>query len=148
MTENCGRQTKSGLPCRNSKNCHLHIDSHTCAICLNPVRKTRGTRQLECWHLYHTSCISQWRDDAKKNTCPVCRKKFDVSRYRVTISVENTESGERQVDEVQSSNVYQIFENFDFSEIGDFSRTDINFELDDINDLETLIHDLGIDVEV
>lgn len=151
MNTLCGHKTKSGHLCKNSKNCHLHRDSAQetmCSICLNPVRKTRGSRELSCGHLYHTKCISQWRDDAHRNTCPVCRKNFDMSRYRVTFTIHNTETGNTQDGEIQTANIYQIFENFDFSEIGDFATTEINFEIDDFEDLETLINDLGMTVEV
>ena len=48
----------------------VYIDSNfeeidtTCAICYEP-----GEYQLDCGHIFHKSCITQW----KKKTCPLCR---------------------------------------------------------------------------
>ena len=59
-----------------------------CSICLNPVRHTRKSKQLECGHLYHGTCIDEWIS-AGGNTCPMCRIQLDRPTFRVTINIEN-----------------------------------------------------------
>ena len=142
----CGKQTKSGSLCKNTKGCHLHRENeNACSICLSSVRRTRGTRQLSCGHLYHKKCIDQWKDNLK-NTCPVCRKNFDLSKYKVTINIENTDTDRVQSISVPYSNIIQLFENFDFEDLPDEIHTaQLQFDVNNLNDLEMLLGDLGIE---
>ena len=43
-----------------------------CAICLCECSKDEKCCQLECGHIFHTSCIFTWFE--KHDTCPMCRK--------------------------------------------------------------------------
>ena len=40
-----------------------------CSICLDTIQK--GV-QMNCTHVYHIDCITQW--NVIKNQCPLCRK--------------------------------------------------------------------------
>lgn len=142
----CGNPTKSGSFCKNTKNCHLHRPlDNTCSICLSSVRRTRGTRQLSCGHLYHRKCINEWKDTSK-NTCPVCRKNFDLSKYKVTITIENTEDDETHTMSLPHSNIRQLFDTIDFTELPDeLDSVQLHFDINTLNDLEILIEDLGIE---
>lgn len=54
-----------------------------CSVCLADL--TTGIIQLECGHIFHETCISQWRSYKSEQhpTCPVCRK--EVSRQNLEI---------------------------------------------------------------
>lgn len=48
------------------------LKSHKdCAICLCECSKDEKCCQLECGHMFHTSCIFTWFE--KHDTCPMCR---------------------------------------------------------------------------
>lgn len=147
---NCGVLTKKGNPCKNGKNCHLHktCNGETCSICLNPVKKTRGTKKLWCGHTFHTSCIEGWKESGT-NTCPLCRKKFDVSKYNVSIKIENNRTEEIETLELSPSTIFTILERIgQEEEFLNSSTTEINFEIDDIDELNILLNDLGVDTVV
>ena len=140
--ERCGHATLLGTLCKNSINCHLHsVEKNTCSICLSVVRKTRGTRALPCGHLFHTRCIERWK--TRCSTCPMCRKRFDVPVYRVSIIIENTSTSNSQAITINSSNIHEIFEQLDVSTDNDNTR--LYFDIENIDDLETLLADLGFD---
>jgi len=143
---NCGSLTKNGTPCKNSKNCHLHKqdDDNSCSICLNPLKKTRGTRELWCGHSFHTSCINDWKDIGK-NTCPVCRKKFDVSKYTVTIKIEDNREETSNIMNVSPETIYTILDRIGQNEnfLNEY-MSHITFDVDEDEDLESLMSDLGI----
>ena len=50
------------------------IDSDTCAICMENVKKNgKQTAMLDCNHFYHKPCIDNWLNN--KNICPLCSVK-------------------------------------------------------------------------
>ena len=138
MKTMCSHTTRTGTLCKNSKNCHLHSSDDTCSICIGLVRKTRGTRSLPCGHLFHKHCIDRWK--VQCTTCPMCRKPFDVPKYRVTIIIENTSTNNSQTVTINSSNICEIFEQFDVSEA---DNTRLCFDIENARDLETLLEDFG-----
>jgi hypothetical protein len=103
----------------------------TCSICLNKVRPTRANPPIRCGHIFHSDCLEHWKEKGK-NTCPVCRKVFDVSNYRVTLTVENNRN--------ETSNIISLDENMIFNVMDIFN---ISFEIEDIIDLESLLGDIG-----
>lgn len=55
----------------------VHRSNNVCALplCKHPYTSTcenGGTKTLDCKHVFHTSCITQWL--AMDQACPVCRK--------------------------------------------------------------------------
>jgi hypothetical protein len=106
--------------------------STTCSICLNEVKRTRHNA-IRCGHIFHQSCIEQWKEQGK-HTCPVCRKVFDVSKYRVTVTVENRFTA-------RTSNAVQMNENQTFDIIDLF---DFNFDAENDSDLDSLLRDFGM----
>lgn len=103
----------------------------TCSICLNQVRPTRTNPPIRCGHIFHSDCLEQWKGKGK-NTCPVCRKVFDVSNYRVTLTVENNRN--------ETSNIISLDEDMIFNVMDIFN---ITFEIEDVIDLESLLTDIG-----
>jgi hypothetical protein len=102
-----------------------------CSICLNQVRPTRTNPPIRCGHIFHSDCLEQWKGKGK-NTCPMCRKVFDVSNYRVTLTVENNRN--------ETSNVISLDENMIFNVMDIFN---ITFEIEDVMDLDSLLSDIG-----
>jgi hypothetical protein len=107
--------------------------SSPCSICLTEVRSTRSNTRLRCGHIFHTECLDKWKEKGK-NTCPTCRKLFDVSKFSVTITVKNndTENSESRV--VPESEAMMDFLN----------ECDINFDIENVLDLRSLLSDLGM----
>jgi len=99
----------------------------TCAICLNTVRETRSHVPIRCGHLFHSHCIEHWKQQGK-NTCPICRKVFDGSRYKVQLTVHNVSN--------QTSNTLIVNNNM--------VALDVLFEVQDIIDLDSLLSDFGV----
>jgi len=102
----------------------------TCAICLSAVRETRSNTPIRCGHLFHSHCIDHWKQQGK-NTCPVCRKIFDGSKYKVQVIVHNMSS--------QTSNTLNVYNN----EIT-LEALDVIFEVQNIVDLDSLLTDFGV----
>lgn len=44
----------------------------TCSICCDNYNETDHVKVLDCAHLYHTRCITEWLKRNKK--CPLCKK--------------------------------------------------------------------------
>mmetsp|Transcript_31959 Transcript_31959/g.68027 ORF Transcript_31959/g.68027 Transcript_31959/m.68027 type:complete len:137 (+) Transcript_31959:85-495(+) len=51
-----------------------------CAVCLFPVEEEQPCRKLQCEHVFHAECISQWWIHAQRFTleCPVCREQQNL----------------------------------------------------------------------
>ena len=136
----CGEITSSGTHCKKL-NCHLHGSNiSTCSICLNPVRKTRGSSELRCSHLFHKKCINEWKTKGSA-TCPECRTVFD--KYKVTIRIENIENAQ--------SNIYAPLSSLEVltfvSRMGllqDFTETQLDVSFENDPDLNSFFRDLGI----
>jgi hypothetical protein len=101
-----------------------------CAICLNSVRQTRGTPQLDCKHVFHTSCFNNWRSQGG-TTCPLCRDHIQKSLYRVHIKIENIETGETQ------TNTFD--RRIGGQELNGLERAEIIFDADELQEIHELI---------
>jgi hypothetical protein len=101
----------------------------TCAICLNTVRETRTNAPIRCGHLFHSHCIENWKKLGKQ-TCPVCRKVFDGTNFKVQLTVHNNIQ--------QTSNVLPL------SDVVALDILDVFFDVDTTIDLESLLSDLGV----
>jgi len=103
----------------------------TCAICLNNVRETRSNVPIRCGHLFHSRCLDKWKTQGK-HTCPVCRKIFDGSKYKVQLTVHNIER--------DTSNVIDVESNFSLDIL------DVFFDVQNMHDLDSLLADFGMGV--
>lgn len=104
----------------------------TCAICLCPVRETRRHAPIRCGHLFHSHCLDDWKQQGK-HTCPVCRKIFDQSKYRVQITVHNTVT--------ETSNVATARDTTFALE-----ALEVFFDVHTLVDLDSLLSDFGMRV--
>jgi hypothetical protein len=107
--------------------------SSPCSICLTEVRSTRSNTRLRCGHIFHTECLDKWKEKGK-NTCPTCRKLFDVSKFTVTITVTNNDTGNSDSVPVPESEAMLRF----------LDECDINFDIENVLDLRSLLSDLGM----
>lgn len=103
-----------------------------CAICLNEVRSTRTNTPLRCGHMFNSHCLEEWKNKGK-NTCPVCRKVFDVSQFKVTVTVQNNYTAESNTVSLEDEAVFNVMDIFN-----------ISFDVENTLDLESLLSDLGM----
>lgn len=103
-----------------------------CAICLNEVRSTRSNPPIRCGHTFHSHCLEEWKGKGK-NTCPLCRKVFDVSQFKVIVTVQNNYTAQSNTVSLESEAIFNIMDIFDMS-----------FDVEDTVDLESLLADLGV----
>ena len=101
----------------------------TCAICLNPVRETRQNPALRCGHVFHSHCIEDWKSRGKQ-TCPVCRKIFDGSNFRVTVTIQNLIHDTGVIRQVDDAYIFDTLDAF--------------FDVDHVDELESLLSDFGV----
>jgi hypothetical protein len=118
----------------------------SCAICLNPVRVTRNTTQLPCEHLFHKKCLSGWENKGG-DRCPLCRKTLNGNNYRVTLTIENLNRDVSNTIPLSIETLHNVIErlNLDESDLAAFS-TEINFDVENLEDLEAVMSDLGIGI--
>jgi len=105
----------------------------TCSICLNDMRQTRNNPPIRCGHVFHTSCIDEWKRKGH-NTCPLCRKVFDASQFSVTVTIRNNY--------IATSNTLPITNSDDILNILDMF--DVTFDIENLDDLDEILSDLGM----
>jgi hypothetical protein len=103
-----------------------------CAICLNEVRSTRTNPPIRCGHMFHSHCLEAWKDKGK-NTCPICRKLFDVSKFKVVVTIQNNYTAASNSVSLGSQSVFNVMDLFD-----------ISFDVENDLDLDSLLADLGV----
>lgn len=141
MTDRCTGTTVSGNRCKRGANCHIHKEP--CSICLyNSTKNT--TRRLPCGHEFHTACIEKVKESGS-NQCPLCRRLFDISQFKVSLKIVNTQANRETEAEIPSETIHSIIDglNFDFL---DFTNhlTEFEFSMDTLTDLQTLLNDIGV----
>jgi hypothetical protein len=107
----------------------LSSECTTCAICLNTVRETRQNPALRCGHVFHSHCIEDWKSRGKQ-TCPICRKIFDGSNFRVTVKIENLIHESNVIRQVDGAYIFDTLDAF--------------FDIDNTDELESLLSDFGV----
>ena len=110
-----------------------------CSICLNPVRHTRKSKQLDCGHLYHGQCIDEWIASGG-NTCPLCRNEVNRPSFKMTITIENVQTRASTIDEITDEAIVQILlSRFNLSQ-----TSELVFNANDLEELDQIISDFGI----
>jgi hypothetical protein len=82
--------------------------------------------------MFHSHCLEEWKNKGK-NTCPVCRKVFDVSQFKVTVTVQNNYTAESNTVSLEDEAVFNVMDIFN-----------ISFDVENTLDLESLLSDLGM----
>ncbi len=117
----------------------------SCAICLDPVRKTRNTSELKCGHIFHAGCLGDWENKGGE-TCPLCRKQLSGAEFRVTLTIENlNKRSTSNVVELPMESIRSMVEqlHLDDSDLANFS-TEINFDVDNLEELREVLGELGL----
>lgn len=116
----------------------------SCAICLNPVRRTRNTRELPCGHMFHSKCIDGWEHRGGER-CPLCRDMMSGAQFRITLNIENLKRNTSNNYELPEDTIRTLIERLSLNEddIAAFS-TEINFDVQDSDDLRSVLADFGI----
>ena len=102
-----------------------------CAICLNSVRRTRHTKELDCKHVFHTTCFNEWVQRGGR-TCPLCRDHITKTLYRISVKIENLESGNVETHVTERRIGAE-------SELEGLERAEIVFGLDNLEELSEII---------
>ena len=104
----------------------------TCAICLGEVKCTRINPPLRCGHMFHSHCLQEWKNQGK-NTCPTCRKVFDASQFKITVTIQNNYTATANSVSLNEGSIFDVLDLFD-----------INFDVDQQEDVESILADLGV----
>ena len=115
-----------------------------CAICLNPVRKTRNTPELKCGHIFHSGCLGKWENNGGE-TCPVCRKQISGAEFRVTLTIENLNRNTSNIIDLPMDSIRSMIEqlNLDDRDLANFS-TEINFDVNSLDELGEVLTEFGL----
>jgi hypothetical protein len=73
----------------------------------------------------------------------MCRKSIDESKYKVSITIENTDRNISNTWEVPNFSVASLFGGLGLDDLN-FSASEIRMDVDNQRDMETLMRDLGI----
>jgi hypothetical protein len=103
----------------------------TCAICLNEVKSTRNNPPIRCGHIFHSHCLEKWKSQGK-NTCPTCRKVFDVSQFKITLKIQNNYTSQENSVHLNEESIFTVLDRFDY------------IEVDNLSDIESILADLGM----
>ena len=139
----CGHVTKNGSECKRKVNtegdrCHQHTQ---CSICYTGL--TANNRTLPCRHRFHTECIDRWKTQGR-NTCPICREPFDVPEFTVKITIE-PRGGIPITSNLSTTSLLSIIDRLDL-ELRDLENnmTELHFNLENEEELEALLNDIGV----
>jgi len=113
---------------------------------MNNVRETRHNNPLSCGHLFHANCIHSWKKKGK-HTCPLCRDIIDKSKYKITVSVENTQtSNVGMVNALNAiGNVVGLFD-INLDDLDIFSTDIVVEEISNSDELESILQRLGVSI--
>ena len=114
-----------------------------CSICLNPVRHTRKSKQLECGHLYHGACIDEWIS-AGGNTCPMCRTQLDSRpKFKISIIIENINTRTNTRQEMTDTDIIEML----MTRFNLEHESELSFNANNLEELNQIISDFGIDID-
>ena len=134
----CEAITQRGHQCKRGANCPAHRES--CSICLDSMTK-KSSRQLRCGHVFHNSCIEKLKGSGS-HACPLCRKLFDVSKYNISIKIENRDNDHSQSLDLSEEGIFNMLDGLTL--LPTPGITSIDYETDIITELESFLRDVGI----
>jgi hypothetical protein len=142
--ERCSGLNKNGAQCKRvgASRCHQHLDENNCAICFGHMTAPT-TRTLGCQHSFHKRCIERWKRTS--HTCPVCRAPFDQPIYKVSINIQCIHDGQNAIHTYETPDINQLARSFGLDlSLMRSSIADITFDIDNHENIEDLLHSLGI----
>jgi predicted nucleic acid-binding Zn ribbon protein len=75
---------KLDIECKSAPNT---LKDENCTICVSEIEEGEQITELECKHILHTSCITEWVK--YKSECPVCRHAIKTTNEDETTEVDN-----------------------------------------------------------
>jgi hypothetical protein len=82
--------------------------------------------------MFHSHCLQEWKDQGK-NSCPICRKIIDGAQFKITVTVQNNYTATANSVSLNEDSISNVFDLFD-----------INFDVDEVPDLDSILADLGV----
>jgi hypothetical protein len=82
--------------------------------------------------MFHSHCLQEWKDQGK-NSCPICRKIIDGAQFKITVTVQNNYTATANSVSLNEDSIFNVFDLFD-----------INFDVDEVPDLDSILADLGV----
>jgi 16S rRNA C1402 N4-methylase RsmH len=82
--------------------------------------------------VFHSHCLQEWKDQGK-NSCPICRKIIDGAQFKITVTVQNNYTATANSVSLNEDSISNVFDLFD-----------INFDVDEVPDLDSILADLGV----
>lgn len=134
---------KNGTRCKRlgGQRCFQHPDDQ-CSICMENMSGVTS-RTLGCQHTFHKRCLERWKRN--RRTCPICRAPFDMPQYRVSLTIHCIHDGQRATSHYETTDITTVAESFGLDEnMLNRSITDITFEIDPDEDIETILRELGV----
>ena len=83
--------------------------------------------------MFHSHCLQEWKNKGK-NTCPVCRKVFDASQFKITVTVQNNHTAVSNTVSLDENTTMEVVDLFDLSFDG----------VENLMDLDSILSDLGM----
>jgi RING finger protein 121 len=78
-----GFASRDEIP-KSRRSGHLNVSDQACGICQDLLRRhgveEEPNYQLSCGHHFHESCVRGWTIVGKKDICPVCAEKVQLSQ--------------------------------------------------------------------
>jgi hypothetical protein len=76
-------------------------------------------------------------------TCPMCRKPIDESKFKVSITIENTEQSVTNTWPLPTFSVSSLLNGLGFDDFS-FGTSEIRMNIETNDDMELFMRDLGI----
>ena len=82
--------------------------------------------------MFHSHCLQEWKNRGK-NTCPICRKIIDGTQFKITVNIQNNYTATSNSVSLNEDSIFNVLDLFD-----------INFDVDEVPDLDSILADLGV----
>ena len=112
---------------------------------LHPVKLKEGEyyRTLSCNHTFHKKCIDLWKVKGGM-TCPMCRKNIDETKFKVILTIENTQTHQINSTPLNINSILSAFGNINLDD--PFFLTQMSMNIDSERDLEQLLRELNVEL--
>ena len=82
--------------------------------------------------MFHSHCLHEWKNQGK-NTCPVCRKVFDATQFKIIVTIHNNYTAVSNSVSLNEESIFDVLDLFD-----------ITFDVEDAPDLDSILADFGM----
>jgi len=79
--------------------------------------------------MFHSHCLQEWKNQGK-NTCPVCRKVFDATQFKIIVTIHNNYTAVSNSVSLNEESIFDVLDLFD-----------ITFDVEDAPDLDSILAD-------